>query len=66
MSYPDVIHARELRQGDRIYTGSGRKRLVLATFWKPGYSFIRVLVEGENHSRSLGIGEALYVERTPA
>lgn len=66
MSYPDVIHAGKLRQGDRIHLESGATRKILATFWKPGYSFIRFLVEDEPSSRSLSISHAMYVVREAA
>lgn len=66
MSYPDVIHAGKLRQGDRIHLENGTTRKVLATFWKPGYSFIRFLVEGEPPPRSLSIGHSMYVVREAA
>jgi hypothetical protein len=63
VSYPDVIHAGALRLGDRIYTERATTRQILATCWKPGYSFIGLSVEGEECSRSMPIGRALYVLR---
>ncbi len=66
MSYPDTIHAGQLRPGDRVYTGTGRLRRILATSWKPGYSFICLCVEGENVARSEPIGRAVYVVREAA
>lgn len=64
MSYPNVIHAKELRQGDRVHTARASvTRRVLATCWKPGWSFIHILVEGDNEQRSLGIGEPVAVIR---
>lgn len=66
MSYPDVIKARDLRQHDRVYGPKGEERRVLATCWKPGYSFIVVIVEGENIARRLPIGRAVFVRRAAA
>lgn len=65
MSYPDVIKAAALRQGDRVYMGSGATRRVMATCCRPGYSFMRFLVEGENLARTMHIGAPVYVRREP-
>lgn len=63
MTYPDVIKAGDLRQGDFIHTDTGTVREVLATCWKPGYSFIGFIVEGEQVSRQMPIGRAMQVRR---
>lgn len=66
MSYPDVIKVGDLRQGDKVFNEHGQSREVLATHWKLGYSFIRILVEGEEIARSLPIGQSCYVIREAA
>lgn len=69
MSYPtrqrfnDVARAGTLRQGDEIYTGSGKVKRVLATHCPAHHSLIRILVEGENEPHSLSINEPLMVRR---
>lgn len=64
MSYPDVIKAGELRQGDRVHTENPKvTRRILATFRGRHYSFIRLSVEGEETVRNVAIGQALAVIR---
>lgn len=66
MSYPDVIRAGALRQGDRVYTARAERRMILATFCPVGTSFMRILIEGDNEPRLLPIGAVVYIERTAA